>query len=106
MENLRRQQSGGPTRWNRSEMLGSSPDRPRFRPGCGCHDAIKENYNLCADCGAKRVWELDADLATAVGKPAMIGARQLARSGTGVDIGRPYRWGAGVLLAQGADRAM
>jgi RNA-directed DNA polymerase len=36
-----------------------------FRPGRGCHDAIGVLYNTLAGKTAKRVWILDADLASA-----------------------------------------
>ena len=36
-----------------------------FRPGRGCHDAIAAIYNTCKGPSARRVWALDADLASA-----------------------------------------
>jgi RNA-directed DNA polymerase len=36
-----------------------------FRPGRGCHDAIAAIYNTCKGPNARRVWALDADLASA-----------------------------------------
>jgi RNA-directed DNA polymerase len=36
-----------------------------FRPGRGCHDAIAAVYNTCKGPDARRVWALDADLASA-----------------------------------------
>jgi RNA-directed DNA polymerase len=39
-----------------------------FRPGRGCHDAIAAIYNACKGPMARRVWALDADLASAFDK--------------------------------------
>ena len=39
-----------------------------FRPGRGCHDAITAIYNACKGPMARRVWALDADLASAFDK--------------------------------------
>jgi RNA-directed DNA polymerase len=39
-----------------------------FRPGRGCHDAIGAIYNTCKGPRARRVWALDADLASAFDK--------------------------------------
>jgi RNA-directed DNA polymerase len=36
-----------------------------FRPGRRCHDAIAAIYNVCAGPMARRMWALDADLASA-----------------------------------------
>ena len=36
-----------------------------FRPGRGCQDAIAAIYNTCKGPNARRVWALDADLASA-----------------------------------------
>ena len=36
-----------------------------FRPGRGCHDAVAAIYNTCKGPNARRVWALDADLASA-----------------------------------------
>ena len=37
-----------------------------FRPGRGCHDAIAAIFNACKGPMARRVWALDADLASAL----------------------------------------
>src|SRR3989449_8006313 len=37
-----------------------------FRPGRGCHDAIEAIFNICCGPRARRVWALDADLASAL----------------------------------------
>src|SRR5258708_20653307 len=39
-----------------------------FRRGRGCHDAIAAIFNTCKGPRAKRVWALDADLASAFDK--------------------------------------
>jgi RNA-directed DNA polymerase len=39
-----------------------------FRPGRGCHDAIAAIFNTCKGPLARRVWALDADLASAFDK--------------------------------------
>src|SRR5215470_11777822 len=39
-----------------------------FRPGRGCHDAIAAVFNACKGPMARRVWALDADLASAFDK--------------------------------------
>src|SRR5712664_2155893 len=39
-----------------------------FRPGRGCHDAIAAIFNACKGPMARRVWALDADLASAFDK--------------------------------------
>jgi RNA-directed DNA polymerase len=39
-----------------------------FRPGRGCQDAIQAIYMTCKGSNAKRVWALDADLASAFDK--------------------------------------
>ena len=37
-----------------------------FRPGRSCHDAIEAIFNICCGPRARRVWALDADLASAL----------------------------------------
>src|SRR6266498_5356488 len=39
-----------------------------FRPGRSCHDAIEAIFNICCGPRARRVWALDADLASAFDK--------------------------------------
>src|SRR5216684_7156564 len=39
-----------------------------FRPGRGCHDAIAAIFNACKGPMARRVWAVDADLASAFDK--------------------------------------
>ncbi len=56
---------------NALEPEGEARFEPRsygFRPGRSCHDAIEAIFNICCGPRARRVWALDADLASAFDK--------------------------------------
>ncbi|MFD3782316.1 group II intron reverse transcriptase [Streptomyces sp. NPDC058612] len=51
--------------YQRVHHSGGGPGSYGFRPGRSCHDAIEQIFRITSSRQAKRVWVLDADLASA-----------------------------------------